>query len=81
MEANEKTHNENGDGSVDEAETGTGPAVETCRGTQDGNGDASGDGNEGSIGDGSGDEDMNGDGNEDGIRVGGREVKKRKKPN
>ena len=60
---------------------GTGTTVETCRGTQDGNGNGNGDGNEGSIGDGNGDEDMNGDGDKDGIRVGGREAKKRNKPN
>ena len=60
--------------------TGTGTAVGTFRRTQDGNGD----GGEGSSGDGNGDEEMtNGvedNGNEDRIGEGGRETKKRKKP-
>ena len=50
--------------------TGTGTGVETRRQTPDGNGDGNGDGSEGSSG----------DGNEDTIGEGGREAKKRKKP-
>ena len=57
--------------------TGTGTEVETCRRTQDVNGDRNGDGSEDSSGDGNGDED---NGNEDRILEGGREAKKRKKP-
>ena len=57
------------------AGTGTGTGVETRRRTPDGNGD----GSEDNSGDGNGDED-NGNGNEDRIREGGREAKKRKKP-
>ena len=49
--------------------------METRRRTVDGNGD----GSEDSSGDGNGDED-NGNGNEDKIGEGGREAKKRKKP-
>ena len=56
---------------------GTGTGVETRRRTLDGNGDGNGDGSEDSNGDGNGDED---NGNEDRIGEGGREVKKRKKP-
>ena len=52
---------------------GTGTGVETRRRIQDGNGDAS----EDSSGDGNRDED---NGNEDRIGEGGREAKKRKKP-
>ena len=69
---------QDGDGSGD----GTGTGVETCRRTPDGNGDGNGEGSEDSRGDGNGDED-NGDednGNEDRIGEGGREAKKRKKP-
>ena len=50
--------------------------METRRRTPDGNGDGSEDS---SSGDGNGDED-NGNGNEDRIGEGGREAKKRKKP-
>ena len=57
--------------------TGTGAGVETCRQTPVGNGDGNGDGSEDSSGDGNGDED---NGYEDSIGEGGREVKKRKKP-
>ena len=58
-----------------------GTGVETRERIQDGKGDESGDGNESNHrGDGNGDEDGNGDGNEDGIGKGGRETKKRKKP-
>ena len=56
---------------------GTGTAMETRRRTPDGNGDGNGDGSEDSSGDGNGDEDS---GNEDRIGEGGREAKKRKKP-
>ena len=58
---------------------GTGTGVETCRRTQGGHGGGNGDGSEDSSGDGNGDED-NGNGNEDRIGKGGRETKKRKKP-
>ena len=47
--------------------------------TPDGNGDGNVDGSEDSSGDGNGDDD-NGSGNENRIREGGREAKKRKKP-
>ena len=75
MEVNEGAQDGNGDGSGDGAGTGTGTRVETRRRTPDGNGD----GSEDSSGDGDGDED-NGNGNEDRIVEGGREAKKRKKP-
>ena len=58
--------------------TGTGTGL-TRRRTPDGNGDVNGDGSEDSSGDGNGDED-NGNGNEDRIGEGGREAKKREKP-
>ena len=61
------------------AGAGTGTGVETRRRTPDGNGDGNGDGSEDSSGDGDRDED-NGNGNEDRIGEGGRETKKRKKP-
>ena len=51
----------------------------TRRRTPDGNGDGNGDGSEDSSGDGNGD-DGNGNGDEDRIGEGGREAKKRKKP-
>ena len=51
----------------------------TRRRTSDGNGDGNGDGSEDSSGDGNGDDD-NGNENENRIGEGGREVKKRKKP-
>ena len=51
----------------------------TRRRTPDGNGDGNGDGSEDSDGDGNG-EDNNGNGNENMIGEGGREAKKRKKP-
>ena len=60
--------------------------METCRRTQDGNGDGNGDTSENSSGDGNGDEDNgygdedSGNGNEDRIKEGGSEAKKRKKP-
>ena len=53
--------------------------METRRRTPDGNGGGNGDGSEDSSVDGNGDED-NGNGNEDRIGEGGREAKKRKKP-
>ena len=65
------------DGSGDGAGTGTG--VETRRRTPDENGDGDGDGSEDSSGNGNGHEN-NGNGNEDRIGEGGREAKKRKKP-
>ena len=73
----------NGDGNGDGA--GTGKGVEVNEGAQDGNGDGSGDGDgngdgsQDSSGDGNGDDD-NGNGNENRIGDGGREAKKRKKP-
>ena len=57
--------------------TGTGTGVETRRQTPDKNGDRDGDGIEASSGNGNGDEDY---GNEDRIGEGGREAKKREKP-
>ena len=71
--------NGNGSWSGDGAGTGTGTGVETRRRTPDGNGNGNGDGSEDSSGDGNGDED-NGNGNEDRIGEGGREAKRRKKP-
>ena len=53
--------------------------METRRRTPEGNGDGNGDGTEDRSGDGNGDED-NGKGNEYRIGEGGREAKKRKKP-
>ena len=73
VEVNKGAQDVNGDG----GEAGTG--VETRRRTPDGNGDGNGDGSEDSSGDGNGDED-NGNWNEDRIGEGGREAKKRKKP-
>ena len=77
VEVNEGAQDENGDGSGDGAGTGTG--VGTRRRTPDGNGDGDGNGNgsEDCSGDGNGDED---NGNENRIGEGGREAKKRKKP-
>ena len=64
----------------DGAGTGTtGTGVETCRQTPDGNGGGNGGGIEDSSGDASGDKD-NGTKNEDRIGKGGRETKKRQKP-
>ena len=81
VELNEGAQNGDGDGSGDGdgAGTGTGTGVETRRRTPDGNGDGNGDGSEDSSRGGNGDED-NGNGNEDRIGEGGREAKKRKKP-
>ena len=82
VEVNEGGQDRNGDGSGDGQGTGTGTGVETRRQTPDGNGDgsegSSGGGNEGKD-DGNGNKD-NGNGNEDRIGEGGREAKKRKKP-
>ena len=61
-------------------ETETETEVETCRGTQDVNGDGSGDGNESSRRYMNWNKDGNGDGNEDGIREGGGETNERKEP-
>ena len=63
--------------SGDGAGTGTGTGVGTRRRTQDGNGDGNGDRSEDCSGDGNGDDD---NGNENRIGEGGREAKKRKKP-
>ena len=60
-----------------QGEDGDGTGVETRRRTPDENGDGNGDGSEDSSGDGNGDED---NGNEERIGEGGKEVKKRKKP-
>ena len=79
VDVNEGAQDGNGDGSGDEAGTGTGTGVGTRRRTPDGNGDGNGDGSEDSSGDGNGDDD-NGNGNENRIGEGGREAKKRKKP-
>ena len=76
MEVNEGAQDGNGDGSGDGTGTGTGV---TRRRTPDVNRDIIGDESEDSNGDGNGDED-NGNGNEDRIGEGGREAKKRKKP-
>ena len=79
VEANEGAQDRNGDGSGDGAGTGTGTGtgVGTRRRTPDGNGDGNGDRSEDCSGDGNGDDD---NGNESRIGEGGREAKKRKKP-
>ena len=77
VEMSEGAQDENGDGSGDGAGTGTGTGIWTRRRTPDENGDGNGDGNEDSRGDGDGDDDT---GNENRIGEGGREAKKRKKP-
>ena len=77
VEVNEGAQDGNGDGSGDGVGTGTGTGVGTRRRTPDGNGDGNGDGSENCSGDGNGDDD-NGIGNR--IGEGGREAKKRKKP-
>ena len=79
VEVNEGTQDGNGDGSGDGPGTGTGTGVGTRRRTLDGNGDGNGDGSGDSSGDGNGDDD-NGSWNEKMIGEGGREAKKRKKP-
>ena len=65
------------EGAQDGAGTGTGTGVGTRRRTPDGNGDGNGDGSEDCSGDGNGDDD---NGNENRIGEGGREAKKRRKP-
>ena len=75
-EVNEGAQDRNGDGSGECAGAGTGTGVETRRRTQNGNGDI----NENSSGDRNGGEDENGNRNENRIGEGGRETKKRKKP-
>ena len=75
VEANEGAQDGNGDGSGDGA--GTGTRVGTRRRTPDGNGDGNGDRSEDCSGDENGDDD---NGNENMIGEGGREAKKRKKP-
>ena len=77
VEANEGAQDGNGNGSGDGAGTGTGTGVGIRRRTQDGNGDGNGDRSEDCSGDGNGDDD---NGNENRIGEGGREAKKRKKP-
>ena len=79
VEVDEGAQDGNGDESGDGAGTGTGTGVGTRRRTPDENGDGNGDGNEDSSGDGNGDDD-NGNGKEDMIGEGGREAKKRKRP-
>ena len=73
VEVNEGAQDGNGDRSGYGAGMGTGTGVGTRRRTPDGNGD----GSEDCSGDGNGDDD---NGNENRIGEGGREVKKRKKP-
>ena len=77
VEANEGAQDGNGAGSGDGAGTGTGTGVGISRRTLDGNGDWNGDVSEDCSGDGNGDDD---NGNENRIGEGGREAKKRKKP-
>ena len=79
VELNEGAQDGNGDGSGDGAGTGTGTGmgVGIRRRTPGGNGDGNGDGSEDCSGDGNGDDD---NGNENRIGEGGREAKKRKKP-
>ena len=79
VEVQEGAQDGNGDGSGDGAGTRMGAGVAIRRQPPDGNGDGNGDGSEDSSGDGNGDDD-NGNGNEDRIGEGGREAKKRKKP-
>ena len=77
VEVNEEAQDGNGDGSGDGAGTGMGTGVGTRRRTPDGNGEGNGDGSKDCSGDGNGDDDNE---NENRIGEGGREVKKRKKP-
>ena len=79
VEVNEGAQDGNGDGNGDGVGTGTWTGMGTRRRTPDGNGDGNGDGSEDSSGDGDGDDD-NGNRNENRIGEGGREAKKRKKP-
>ena len=71
--------NGHGDGDGAGTGTGTGTWVGTRRRTTDGNGDRNGDGSEDCSGDENGD-DGNGNRNDNRIEEGGREAKKRKKP-
>ena len=81
VEVNEGAQDRSGDGSGDGVGTGTGTGVGTCRLTPDGNGNGDGDESEDISGDGNGgDDNRNGNGNENRIEEGGREAKKRKKP-
>ena len=73
VDVDEGAQDGNGDGNGDGAGTGTGTGVGTHRRTPDGNGV----GSEDCSGDGNGDDD---NGNENRIGEGGREAKKRKKP-
>ena len=77
VKVNEGAQDGNGDGSGD----GAGGGVGTRRRIPDGNGDGDGDGDgsEDSSGEGNGDDD-NGNGNENRIKEGGKEAKKRRKP-
>ena len=77
VEVNEGAHHGNGDGSGDGAATESGTGGGTRRRTPDGNGDGNGDGSEDYSRDGNGDDD---NGNENRIEEGGREAKKRMKP-
>ena len=77
VEVNEGAQDGNGNGSGEGA--GMRTEVRTRRRTPDGNGNGNGDGSEDSSGDGNGNDD-NGNGNENRIGEGGREAKKRKKP-
>ena len=77
VEVNEGLQDGNGDGSGDGAGAGTGKGVGTRKRTSGGNVDEDGDGSEDCSGDGNGDDDY---GNENRIGEGGREGKKRKKP-
>ena len=79
VEANEGAQDGNGDGAGTGTGTGTGmgTGVGTRKRTQDGNGDGNGDRSEDCSGDGNGDDD---NGNKNRIGEGGREAKKRKKP-
>ena len=77
VEVNEGAQDGSGDGSGDGAGTGTGTGVGTRRRTPDGNEDGNGDGSKDCSGDGNGDDD---NGNENRILEGGREAKKRKRP-
>ena len=77
VEVNEGEQDGNGDGSGNGAGRGTGTGVGTRRRTPDGNGDGNGDGSDDCSGDGNEDDDS---GIENRIGEGGREAKKRKKP-
>ena len=76
-EVNGGAQDGDGDGRGDGAGTGTETGLGVRRRTPDGNGDGNGDGSEDCSGDGNGDDD---NGNENRVGEGGREAKKRKKP-